>query len=235
MTNALLKRALMVASAAMIAGCGGEKNTEATAPADAAPEAAGVTAEKTDANAAPAADPVKQVIEETVAPFIPEADQFGLQSFKIVYRMEGQQTGTRIMYVEDYGKRVALEEDLTAFNMTEDKITYWDGETVHLKINDGAVSAIRIRPITTEPSSFATTSAANLELVGYKRLGEKTILGKPCEHWRSEPLNFEGCRWNNIDLENQNGAGTDKVLQSIVAIEFVEGEGIPDHIKAIAK
>jgi hypothetical protein len=70
-------------------------------------------------------------------------------------------------------------------------------------------------------------------LVAPARLGDRTLLGRTCEHWKHDGLNYDGCRWNNIELEFLNGAGTSRIVQRTVAVELVEGEGIPDRFKAI--
>ena len=193
------------------------------------------TPEQTASDAPTTPDTAKKAVEAYADNFIPEANQFGVRAFKIVYEMEGQQTGKRTIYVEDYGARVGLEEETVTFNIEEYKLTYWDGAKSHLKTNNGPVSSIGIRPVTTEPSSFATTPAADLKLVGYERMGEKTVAGKTCEVWKNANLNYEGCRWNNIELEFANGAGTDKVLQRVTAVEFIEGQGVPAKLKALAQ
>ncbi|MFQ5677040.1 MAG: hypothetical protein ACE5G1_14185, partial [bacterium] len=91
-----------------------------------------------------------------------------------------------------------------------------------------------IRTKVSEPTSFATLPGSALEQAKYERVGEKTIVGKRCEHWKNDQFNFEGCRWKNIEFEFLNGAGTKEILQRSVASEFVEGEGIPDRITALA-
>ena len=178
---------------------------------------------------------VQKEIEDTVNAFIPTAKDFGVRNFKIVYELEGQLDGTRTMWVEDYGARVGVEEDVVFGSLEEHKLTYWDGEKVHLKTNDDAVSSIGIRPIQTEPSSFSTSSDSDLELVGYERIGDKILVGKTCEHWKNPNLNYDGCRWKHIDLEFLTGApGGDTIAQRTTATSFSEGGAIPNHIKGLA-
>ena len=177
-----------------------------------------------------------ELAERTAEAFVPAADQFGVEQFKVVFALEGQQTGTRTMWVEDYGARVGMEDSLTVYTEQQHKLYYWDGSQSHLlDLPDGEVYSTGIRTRDSEPTSFATTPASDLELVGYERLGEKTLVGQTCEHWQNTQLNYEGCRWNNIELEFLNGAGTDRIIQRSIATEFVEGEGIPDRIRAMAE
>jgi hypothetical protein len=178
---------------------------------------------------------VGKVVERGVAAVVPPADRFGVETFRVVFELEGQETGRRTMWVEDHGSRVGIEEELTGYGGPQRKLYYWDGARSHMQdLPDGEVYTTTIRTKVSEPTAFATTSAADLERVGYERLGEKTVAGKTCEHWKNARFNYEGCRWNGIELEFLNGAGTDKILQRTVAVEFVEGEGIPDRVKAIA-
>lgn len=182
------------------------------------------------------ADDAVETAERAAEAFVPEADQFGVGQFKIVYDLEGQETGTRTMWVEDYGAHVGLEDSLTVYGESQHKLYYWDGDRSHLKdLPDGQVFSTGIRTKASEPTSFATTPARTLELIGYERVGEKTILGRTCEHWKNDQLNYEGCRWNNIELEFLNGAGTERIIQRSTASEFVEGERIPDRIRALAQ
>ncbi len=179
---------------------------------------------------------VQKRVEKELEEFVPKADQFGVETFKIVYDLKGQETGTRTMWVEAYGDRIGIEDQVTVYKTAEHRLYYWDGERSHMKtLPDGKVSSMRLRRKDSEPSSFATLPAASLETAGYVRIGDKDVLGKTCEHWKNERFNYEGCRWKRIDLEFFNGAGTAKIIQSTIATEFVEGEGIPDRIKALAE
>jgi hypothetical protein len=206
---------LAVLGAAMI-GCG------SSSPSDSEQASASQTAGQ-------------QAAEAVAAAFVPRADQFGVRAFKVVYALEGQQRGTRTMWVEDHGARVAIEDDVTIGTFPKKSLYYWDGQSSHMQdLPDGKVSAIRIRRRDSEPTSFATTAATGLEMVGYERIGSKNVAGRDCEHWKNEKLNYEGCRWSNIELEFLNGAGTAKIIQRAVATEFVEGETIPDRFKALA-
>lgn len=213
---------IMAALGVALAACGGEKaetgNGGGTGAAANASEGAGMVAAREAAEA-----------------FVPEADQFGVKRFKIVYELEGQTDGMRTMWVEDYGARVGLEFDARTYGEADVSQMYWNGEKMFLrrKPDDPVFPTIRVKD--SEPTSFAVTDAADLTRVGYERLGEKTIAGKTCEHWKNETLNFEGCRWNNIELEFLNGAGTDRIIQRVTAVEYVEGEGVPDRLKALAK
>ena len=124
-----------------------------------------------------------ELAERTAEAFVPAADQFGVEQFKVVFALEGQQTGTRTMWVEDYGARVGMEDSLTVYTEQQHKLYYWDGSQSHLlDLPDGEVYSTGIRTRDSEPTSFATTAASDLELVGYERLGEKTLVGQTCEH-----------------------------------------------------
>jgi hypothetical protein len=175
-----------------------------------------------------------EVASEIAAGFVPAADQFGVATFKIVYQLEGQETGTRTMWVEDHGGRVAVEDDLTVYNMPKRSLYYWDGSRSHMQdLPDGDVFRTPVRTKASEPTAFATTAASGLTTIGYTRIGDKTIAGRTCEHWKQDALNFEGCRWNSIELEFLNGAGTDRVIQRTLAVELVEGERIPERFTAL--
>jgi hypothetical protein len=187
-----------------------------------------------DGEPVPEGDTTADAIDRTISEFVPAADQYGLERFKVVYALEGQETGTRTMWVEDHGGRVAIEEDLTIYGEARHQLSLWDGERMHLKsLPDGEVYSTRIRTKVSEPTSFATTAAQDLERVGYRRLGEKTIAGRACQHWKQDQLNFEGCRWERIELEFLNGAGTGRIIQRTTATEVVEGEGIPARFTAL--
>lgn len=165
----------------------------------------------------------------------PNAGMFGVESFRIVYELEGQTTGTRIMYIEAFGERVGIEETSTTYGESQQRKYYWDGDQGHLQRNEGGeVSSMGLRMKDSEPTAFATTPADDLELVGYERIGDKQVAGITCEHWQNTKLNYEGCRWNGIELEFLNGAGTSRILQRTTATEFEEGVSIPAEIKALA-
>lgn len=202
---------------ALTLGCGGDASKD-----------------QTDDQASNAGSDVQQAVEDLAAAFVPRADQFGVEQFKVVYDLEGQETGTRTMWVEDFGARVGIEDNLTIYNQPQHKLYYWDGDQGHMKdLPDGQVSSMRLRMKSSEPTSFATTPGDQLQSVGYEQLGEKDIVGITCEHWKNDQFNYEGCRWKNIELEFLNGAGTEQIIQRSIASEYVEGEAIPERIKAI--
>lgn len=172
--------------------------------------------------------------EKAEAPKKPDRNAFDIQTVKVVYALEGQTTGTRTLYVEDFGARVGVVEKSTTYGEAKDSAYYWDGKKGHLRRNPGEpVSSMGLRVKVSEPTSFATTPAVDLERVGYVRVGDKTIAGQTCEHWKNEKLNYEGCRWKGFDLEFLNGAGTPKIKQRTTATAVVEGEAIPDAVKAL--
>ena len=184
-----------------------------------------------DAGDNPATDAAAGMTSE----FVPEADQFGLEQFKIVFELEGQETGTRTLWIEDHGARVGMESDVMVYTEAQHQLYYWDGEQSYMQsLPDGEVTTAPLRVKASEPTSFATTSETNLTTVGYQKIGEKTVLGYTCEHWQNLSLNFEGCRWNHLELEFLNGAGTQNVVQRTTATELVEGEGIPERIRELA-
>jgi hypothetical protein len=212
----LFARTTLVFAVLTAAGCG-----------DAEEPAASVSSTSTD---------VSSTVEQLARDLVPPVDQFGVEQFKVVYALDGQETGTRTMWVEGYGTRVGIEEDLTVFGQAKRSVYYWDGNLSHMKdLPDGEVSAIEIRTKVSEPTAFAITPASDLEVVGYARVGEKNVAGLTCEHWKNDQLNYEGCRWNSIELEFLNGAGTPTIVQRVTATEFVDGEGIPDRIRALAE
>jgi len=223
--------ALWIAAGALALSACGQSDQTAAPEAEAGPD----HSEQSQDQAASNQD-VQDAVETIAEAFVPEAGEFGVERFKIVYELEGQETGTRTMWVEAHGERVAVEETVSMFGMQETKVQYWDGERSHMKNRpDAAVSAMRLRTKLTEPTSFATTPAVDLERVGYQRAGDKTIAGVTCEHWINENLNYDGCRADHIEFEFVNGAGTDRIIQRVTATEYVEGEGIPDRLKALAQ
>jgi hypothetical protein len=198
--------ALTVLVALMVAGC---KDAEEAAGGAVAAELAGV--------------------------FVPEAGKFGVESFEIVYALEGQENGTRTIWVENGGERVGIESVVTVYGNQQHQLYYWDGARGYMKeLPDGKVSSMGLRMKVSEPTSFATTEASGLERAGYERVGDRDVLGHPCEHWKHEGLNYEGARWRGIEMEFHNGAGTGKIVQSTVATSFAEGASIPDRIVALA-
>lgn len=218
---------IIAASAMALAACGGGENEADTS----AGSGTGAAAANEDAGQ----EQATRAARETAERFVPKADQFGVKRFKIVYDLEGQTDGRRTMWVENYGERVGLEYDAATYGEADKSQMYWNGERMFLKrkAEDAPMRTIRVKD--SEPTSFAVTKAADLERVGYERLGEKTVAGVTCEHWKNETLNYEGCRWNNIELEFLNGAGTDRIIQRVTAVAFVEGEGMPDRLKALAQ
>ncbi|MEL6257773.1 MAG: hypothetical protein AAFQ67_01790 [Pseudomonadota bacterium] len=178
---------------------------------------------------------VQETVEDSIAAFVPTAKQFGVEQFKLVSALGGQRTGVQTLWVEDYGDRVGILVDAKFGQLDDYYMGYWDGEKIHFRgARDGLVQHVAIRPITTEPSAFATTPPNDLQTVGYALQGEKTILGMTCEHWINANFGWEGCRKDHMDLEWNVGINQTTPTQTTIATEYVEGEGIPAEIKALA-
>lgn len=218
----------VVAGCLAIAGCGESDQSVPDASADtAAPSPATATA--------PA--------ESAPAPTIPRGlDKFDLETFKVVYRHDGSETGTSTLWVEDYGERAAMDVDIVTklgnFEQRRRQHNYWDGERVYMHDleADSRFDTV-MRPKDMEPAAFAVTSSDDLVRVGYERIGDLTIAGQTCEHWRNDSINYEACRWKRIELMSKNAAlaeATGGLTLQKEAVELVEGEGIPEEFKSLA-
>lgn len=166
-------------------------------------------------------------------------DQFGIDTIKVVFSHFGSEEGTRTMWIENYGERVAIQRDyVTRFGSFEEptrNIAYWDGERIYMHnlVNDQR-SDMGLRQRDMEPASVTITSPTDLVNVGYERVGEMTIAGRTCEHWRNANLNYETCFWNRIELLSLNGYLEEGGFTlKHEAVEIVEGENIPEEIRAL--
>ncbi len=164
-------------------------------------------------------------------------DAYGVKRAKITYRLEGLIEGTQTLYIDDWGATVAMVTDAAEqAGQRKEHYLWTDGRAYFRDIATGRTWSSALRAKDSEPTSFAITKAKDLERVGYKRQGEKTIAGKTCEHWVHEEFSYDGCRWKRVELEFANGVliGANAGLKR-TATEVVEGAAIPPDLLALAQ
>ena len=182
-------------------------------------------------------DVVEQAINQVAASLA--YDQFVVAMVKVVFQHFGSEEGQSTLWIENFGERVAVETDLvTRFGSFEEpnrRQAYWDGDRLYSRdLTNDELFDIGIRQKNMEPAAVTVISPADLESVGYERLGEMMITGQSCEHWRNPTIRYESCFWNRIELLSINGLLEDGGFSlKFEAVEIVEGEGIPDEIRAL--
>ncbi len=164
-------------------------------------------------------------------------DQFGIDTVKIVFEHSGSEQGRSTLWIENYGERVAIETDLTTVLGPDRSYAYWDGDRLYRRdLETDELYDTPLRQRNMEPASVTIIAPADLAAAGYERLGDITIAGVACEHWRNPTINYETCFWNRIELLSINGLIEDGgFMLRHEAVEIVEGEGIPEDIRALAQ
>lgn len=210
----------------VLAACGGSEDSEPAADIDPA---------DVEVDAALSAPGVVEATPQGT-PAVLTIDQFGVDTAKIVFEHTGTEPGQSTFWIENFGERVAIETDLTTGFGPNRSHAYWDGDRLYrLDLETGERFDTPLRQRNMEPASVTVVPAADLESVGYERIGEMVIAGIACAHWRNPAIGYETCFWNRIELLSINGLLEDGGFTlRYEAIEIVVGEPIPDEIRALA-
>ncbi len=214
------------------AGCGGDAASSRPTVAD-DPTGLSAAAPAPETKTAPGADHA----------LTPSADRYSLERFaittetysapvKVGLRTRRESSTTLTRYVENHGGRVAME---TRSGDLHEQY-FWDGRrgivrdvTTGTTTDQGGVRLNKSRP---EPRAVAP--AATLESWGFRRGGEKTVLGRPCEVWSSEDGRSQFCRWQQLVLQSLEFDADGTETGRMAAIRIDEGEGIPAQFESLA-
>ncbi len=135
--------------------------------------------------------------------------KYPYKSGKIVYELTGNSTGTRVLYWDDYGYKEysvdKLETKLFGMKKSSTKHTLltgidqytWDEE--HDNIYKSAnPAAENFQSEDYDYDDVDEYSKAAMEGFGFKKTGEDTVKGKPCEIW--EGLGNKVWIWKNKNI-----------------------------------
>ncbi len=161
--------------------------------------------------------------------------RFGTETAAIVYAHQGSLSGTSTLYIEQWGERAAIVENLLGSGGARNQTALWieDRMFVHDHAREESwATGIRYRAL--EPSMFAAATDKQLELAGYERIGAMEIAGQTCEHWRNPTMKLEACRWNGFDLLLVTGQQEDgRFTTKKIAVDIVTDTAIPEDILAL--
>lgn len=157
---------------------------------------------------------------------------FDIKAAKIEFKYTGgPETGTEILYFDDYGAVAVLVVDKkTQYGRTNQTITWQDGKGMIIDHEKKNVVKAFFRSKATEPPSIADTPEETRKSIGYEKMPSETIAGKECEVWFNAKQNIKYWLWNKIDLKLENQKAYTKEATSVEEIS-----GIPASILEIPK
>jgi hypothetical protein len=152
----------------------------------------------------------------------PGKSMFGIKAAKIVYDYtDGQETGTETLYFDDYGAVAVMVVNRKSKYSTVNLVNIWkDKKSTIINHESKTVAKSSFRPKATEPPALADTDEQTRKNIGYEKLADETIAGKPCEVWFNAKQDFKYCLWNKIALKE--ALGTSIVREATVAEEISE-------------
>lgn len=166
---------------------------------------------------------------------------YPLESFSIVYRHEGTQTGTTVLHSRNYGHLRAELRDLTltfaGLNQVQKERAVIDGRTI-TTVNLQTNTATRIENpiydqivagIARQGGDGLAAGLAFIRAMGGAETGEtKTIAGETCNVWTIPALQQQHCiAPDGLPLEVTSKLGGIPLAQ--VAVEVRRGDGGPDE------
>jgi hypothetical protein len=158
---------------------------------------------------------------------------FDVQNVRINYRLEGPQRGTTTLWIEEGGLHVAARDSYTDFSGEVDQDVYWDGRAAHFRPEGGEIGHSPFIPNRFQPSTMATENPEMIARLGFQQIEMRTVAGKPCQVWRNDGARIELCVWQGINLQEFIEQGDAQFRR--IATEVVEGERIPDDLRALAE
>jgi len=148
---------------------------------------------------------------------------FDIKAAKIVFNYTGgPETGTETLYFDDYGEVAVIAIDKkTKFGRTNQTIIWKDKNSNIIDHEKKIVSKSAFRPKATEPPSIADVSTDTRKSIGYEKMADETIAGKPCEVWFNAKQNIKYWLWNKIDLKLANQGVYTKEATSVEEISAI--------------
>ncbi len=145
---------------------------------------------------------------------------FNIKTAKIVFKYTGgMETGTETLYFDDYGGIAVLVVDKKSKYSITNQTTIWkDKKSTIIDHEKKIISNSPFRPKSTEPPALADTDEQTRKNIGYEKMADETIAGKPCEVWFNAKQNFKYSLWNKIGLKEVLGTSINKEATSVEEI-----------------
>ena len=162
---------------------------------------------------------------------------FDVATVRITFRHEGAQSGTSTVWIEDYGEKAALLEEVDSGGGASQRHTYWGGDRSYLQNSPNApVAQSSFEPDQMIASRIVRFSEEQKAALGWTPAGERTIAGQTCQVWRQELNQTELCVWRGLDIQEITGVNPDGTFETKrEAVEIVENERIPAEFVALAQ
>lgn len=142
---------------------------------------------------------------------------------KVAYTSTGREEGTTTLWFQDHGATVVVELDLKRGRMEERKKIVWrDGRTTAHDYTSQKTQEYKIRQRITELTFIGGTDDAAIESQGFEKLGEATIAGQSCTHWRNKASKSEYWVHGNLVLKEQSGTGRGAITREATSFEKID-------------
>ena len=160
----------------------------------------------------------------------PYPTEFG----KIIYMVEGAQSGTMTRYWRNWGLERAETNDLTLsfFGITQVTNTHsiTNAETVtNIDLTDNTATQIQ-NPAADfynmSPDQMANVNQSMMQAMGGQLIGTEVILGQECDVYEVAAISGEMCLWSGVELRNNGGAAGIMISMTATSIDTNDqGEG----------
>jgi hypothetical protein len=162
---------------------------------------------------------------------------FEISTVRIVFRHQGAERGTSTLWIENFGERAAMLNQVDTGGGPEEQRTYWDGKHSYIQItHDAPVAQSSFEPAEMEASSTVRSSNPQKAALGWVQTEKRTVAGQACQVWRQELNRNELCVWRGLDIQEIVGENPDGSFNTKrEAVEIVEGERIPAEFTALAQ
>lgn len=153
-----------------------------------------------------------------------------LKSAIIKYNVSGMNTGTEVVYIEDWGKREAIYKKIITKMMGVDLERNYmtlitdNGKWIYnIDLNSGTA----IKMDETGYKSLAGNTGRNMnETIGATKIGTEEIAGKTCDIWKKGYPHSMAWIWKGVALKKDHDVAAMRVLT--VATDVQENVSIPE-------
>jgi hypothetical protein len=170
-----------------------------------------------------------------------EFKRYNIESGIVEYTLSGMQSGTSTLYFDQYGMREASYEETTmemmGMSQETETVNYLDGVwqyTWDKKTNSGTkIKNTMLASLVdnAEEADLVEVGYEMLEAMGGVKIGEESVLDKPCEIWEVSQMGTKIWVWEGITMKSQTsmmGFTINRVATSLQA-----GAAIPEEMVAI--
>jgi hypothetical protein len=160
-----------------------------------------------------------------------EIHRYKVQSGMVEYELDGAWTGTESLFFDRWGMREAKTTQATiqamGTSVKRNQLTLMDGEWTYIADLDAKTGTKMATPQLKELIESARKEGKDLTdlgeeayaRMGGKKVGQETMIGKPCDVWSIESLGTKVWVWQGVPLKTEVDMMGQRLVSTAIKID----------------